>query len=75
MVYNTAEIMDTGFSCLVEKMGIINAERFIALIKSESFDYTVWQREYFDKMKPGQIWEEAVEYEKTHPHKGKAVVI
>lgn len=56
-------------------MEIKNAERFIALIKNESFDYTVWQREYFDKMKPGQIWEEAVEYEKTHPHKGKAVVI
>ena len=72
---NTIEIMDAGFACLVEKLGIVDAERFIALIKRDSFDYTAWQREYFDKMKPGQILEEAVEYEKEHPYKGGAVVI
>ena len=72
---STTEIMDAGFACLVEKLGIIDAERFIALIKRDNFDYTVWQREYFDKMKPGQILEEAVKYEKEHPYKGDAVVI
>ena len=72
---NTIEIMDAGFACLVEKLGVVNAERFIALIKRDSFDYTVWQREYFDKMKPGQILEEAAKYEKEHPYKGNAVII
>lgn len=35
---SAVEIMDTGFACLVEKMGVVNAERFIAMIKRDSFD-------------------------------------
>lgn len=74
-MYNVAEIMDEGFSCLVEKMGVINAEYFISLIKSEKFDYTVWQREYFDKMKPGEFAEKASAYAKAHPYNGKGQII
>lgn len=69
-MYSTLEIMDMGLACLVEKLGVLNAEHFIATIKREDFDYTVWQREYFDKMKPGQFHKEALEYAETHPHKG-----
>ena len=72
---NAIELMDVGFACLVDKLGIVDAERFIALIKRDNFDYTAWQREYFDKKKPGQILEEAVKYEKEHPYEGGAVVI
>lgn len=75
MMYSTVEIMDLGLACLVEKLGIINAEHFIATIKKESFDYTAWQREYFDRMAPGQFVAEASEYAKTHPHKGKGKVL
>ncbi len=67
------EIMDIGFACLVEKMGIVNAERFVAMIKRESFDYTIWRKEYFKDMDLNQIREEAAAYEETHPFKGKAV--
>ena len=52
---STANIIDRGFSCLVEKLDVVDAERFIALIKRDDFDYTVWQREYFDSMESGQI--------------------
>ena len=72
---NTAEILDQGFACLVENMGVVNAECFIALIKRDNFDYTVWQREYFDKMKPGEFAENASEYAKSHPYKGKGKVL
>lgn len=71
MKYSTVEIMDMGLACLVEKLGIVNAEYFIATIKKENFDYTTWQREYFDQMKPGQIHTEALAYAKTHEHHGK----
>lgn len=70
-MYSTMEIMDRGLACLVENLGVVNAELFIATIKRENFDYTVWQREYFDQMKPGQVWQEALAYAKTHPHEGK----
>lgn len=71
MMYNTVEIMDMGLACLVEKLGIVNAEHFIATIKRENFDYTTWQREYFNQMEPGQFRAEALAYAKSHPHKGK----
>ena len=56
-MYSTVEIMDMGLECLVEKI-------------REKFDYTRWQREYFDKMQPGQVRKEALEYSRNHPHKG-----
>lgn len=69
---SAVEIMDTGFACLVEKMGVVNAERFIAMIKRDSFDYTIWRKEYFKNRNLDEIREEAAAYEKTHPFKGKA---
>ena len=38
---NAIEILDQGFACLVDNMGVIDAEYFISLIKRDDFDYTV----------------------------------
>ena len=70
---NAVEIMDKGFACLVEKLGVVNAERFIAMIKRDSFDYTIWRKEYFKDVDLEEIREEAAAYDKSHPFKGKAV--
>ena len=48
MSESNSEIMNKGMKCLTEQMGIIDAERFISIIIREKFDYTKWQREYFD---------------------------
>lgn len=72
-MYSTVEILDMGIACLVEKLGVVNAEHFIATIKRENFDYTAWQREYFDRMGEGQFEKELLEYAQNHPHKGKGV--
>lgn len=64
-------LLDYGFSCLVEKMGIVNAERFISIIKQDDFDYTTWQREYFDRKMPGEIMADAAAYAQGHPHSGQ----
>lgn len=42
MAANTVEIMNKGMRCLTEKMGIVDAERFISIIIREKFDYTKW---------------------------------
>lgn len=55
---NAVELMDMGFACLVEKLGIVDAERFVAMIKRDSFDYTLWRREYFDDMTLEQVSED-----------------
>ncbi len=39
-----AEIKAAGFRALVAALGDVQAEKFIALIQREPFDYTKWQR-------------------------------
>ena len=41
--------------CLTDQMCIVEAEQFIATIIREKFDYTKWQREYFDAITPEEI--------------------
>jgi hypothetical protein len=73
MTASTVEIMNRGMKCLTEQMGIIEAERFISIIIREKFDYTKWQREYFDAKTPEEISREASQYEQSHPFPGNAV--
>lgn len=72
---NTVNILDQGFTCLVENMGVIDAEYFIALIKRDDFDYTVWQRDYFDKMGEGEFAAKASSYADCHPYTGKGQIL
>ncbi len=72
MLADSTEIMNRGMKCLTESLGVVDAEHFIALIIREKFDYTKWQREYFDSMKPDEFHESAKEYASTHPFQGNA---
>ena len=45
----------------------------ITLTKKDSSDYTIWRREYFDKMDLEQISREAAAYLQGHPHEGKGI--
>jgi hypothetical protein len=40
-------IRAAGMKILAEKLGIVNAERFITLMKREPVNYTEWQRELY----------------------------
>ena len=70
---NTVEIMNKGMRCLTENMGVVEAEYFISIILREKFDYTKWQRDYFDSMSDEEIRMAAINYDKEHPCKGKAI--
>ena len=72
---NAVNILDQGFACLVDNLGVIDAEYFISLIKRDDFDYMVWQREYFDKMAAGEFAVKASAYAESHPYTGKALVL
>jgi len=43
-MFTDTEIKATGFRALVAALGDVQAEKFIALIQREPFDYTQWQR-------------------------------
>ena len=75
MKMNTNEVMNREMECLVEGLGLIEAEYFISVIINEQFDYTKWQRKYFDQISPDKLHSEAVSYAKAHPYTGKAKVL
>lgn len=72
MAYSMTELMSRGMECLTEALGVVEAEEFISLVIRERFDYTKWQREYFDKMIPDDFHARAVEYAEKHPYTGTA---
>lgn len=39
-----SEIRKTGLSALINALGSVDAERFVALVQRDAFDYTKWQR-------------------------------
>ncbi|MGF7109491.1 hypothetical protein [Treponema pedis] len=61
----TIELLSRGMECLVESMGVVEAEYFIAAVRRERFDYTKWQREYFDKMDLGTFVNNAKTYSQS----------
>lgn len=72
MTTNTVEIMNRGMQCLTDGLGVVDAEQFISIIIREKFDYTKWQRQYFDQLPPGQFHQNALDYAKAHPYTGSA---
>lgn len=66
------DILIRGMKALTEKLGAIDAQRFISIIRRERFDYTKWRREYFDSTVPGEFQQKALEYAQNHPYTGDA---
>jgi hypothetical protein len=58
------EIRANGFRALVAALGDIEAEKFIALIQREPFDYTQWHRTLW----PGMSIEEVSQAAMKHRH-------
>jgi hypothetical protein len=62
----TNAMMSTGMRCLVEKLGIVEAEMFISVIRENSFDYTEWRRDnLWQDMSLDEIFKLAEEREKA----------
>ena len=71
MINSTSEIMSKGMNCLLKGLGIIEAEQFISVVIREKFDYTQWQRDYFDSIPDETLMADAVAYDKTHSYQGE----
>jgi hypothetical protein len=49
-MYAEMTLRKEGMKILIDKLGRVEAERFISLIIREPFDYTEWQRDLFNDM-------------------------
>jgi hypothetical protein len=59
---NDAALLNTGFEYLTEKLGMVEAERFISLVLRTPFDYTEWREHLFDGMTARELSNKAMEY-------------
>lgn len=69
MSTNTAEILTRGMQCLAEGMGEIDAELFLSAVLRERFDYTKWQRTYFENTNLKDFNNEAADSTRSNPWK------
>ncbi|HCL56842.1 MAG TPA: hypothetical protein DHW82_07520 [Spirochaetia bacterium] len=56
------QIRYNGMKLLREHLGIVEAEKFIALIKKESFNYTEWQRTLWSDQSVDDIFHQAKKF-------------
>ena len=54
-----------AMNALVNTLGAVDAERFISMIKRDTFDYTEWQRELWAEKSIEEIHSLATEHEKN----------
>jgi hypothetical protein len=59
-----AEIKVLGFEILSRYLGLVEAERFIALIQREKFDYTQWRQNLFAELSGEEISRQAMEFQR-----------
>ena len=64
---STAEIMDVGMTCLIERLGIVDAERFVSILIREKSDYTRWRQRYFGNITSDEFHAAALSYGKDNP--------
>ncbi len=71
-MYSTtnAEVMQLGMEYLVERLGVIDTERFISNLLRERFDYTEWRKKYFAAVDLETFLNEAADFDKAHPFRG-----
>ena len=63
---NSMALLSKGMDCLTENLGLVEAERFIALINVEPFDYTQWRRDnLFKNMSVEELSHAAMEFRRT----------
>lgn len=61
-MFTDTEIKTAGIRALVAALGEVEAEKFIALIRREPFDYTRWQRSLWPDKSIEQISEAAMKH-------------
>ena len=55
-------LKNEGLQILTTHLGLVDAERFIALIAREPFDYTKWRQSFSEGLSIHEISEKAMKY-------------
>ena len=70
-----SEILNAGFSCLLDAIGEIETERFVSILLRERADYTKWRQKYFNDATVEDFNAAAVEFAKACPFKSEKTLV
>ncbi|MDW7681874.1 MAG: hypothetical protein SCK70_15030 [bacterium] len=56
------EIKQNGIKALIDRLGIVEAERFITLVHRETFDYTTWRKKLWQGKSIRDISQDAMRF-------------
>ena len=59
---NDTVLKNEGMKILAERLGLVKAERFIALMIREPFDYTEWQRDLYKEVPLDDFLKNAMDF-------------
>jgi len=65
-----ALIKHDGFKAIFDKLDIVEAERFIALIQRDNFDYTEWRKDLWENMSIEELSDKAMKSYQQKQHCG-----
>ena len=63
-------IKHDGFQAIFEKLDLVEAERFIALIKRDNFDYTEWRKTLWETLTVEDLSHKAMEFQANRENQG-----
>ena len=76
MMENMAVTASRCMEAIRNHVGTVELEAFIYFVRSQSFDYTEWQKNHYDAMTADEIFAKMQQHsEKRHFQGKKAVVI
>lgn len=55
-------IVSQGMAALQEKLGIVEAEKFISIINREKIDYTIWRESLWKGKTLDEVYKDAADY-------------
>lgn len=66
------ELRQRGITVLAQALGSVEAERFVALIQREPFDYTKWRQNRWNGLSIDEISEKAMAVRNQEAERGAA---
>ena len=66
---NDTMIKREGFNALINKLDIVEVERFITILNRERFDYTEWRKTLWEDLSVEELSERAMQYSRQKDRK------
>ena len=62
-------IKHDGFNAIFKSLDLVEAERFVVLLKRDDFDYTDWRKDLWENLTVEELSKKAAQFSSDRRHK------